>query len=81
MAYGTRGELNSRLSCVFCIMGCKPDLFNGAKNNPELFIMYVELEKEIGHTMFVEKKNSIPLYEYIGINTYSIPMKVIDNND
>ena len=43
---------NTRLSCVFCIMGCASDLANGKKHRPELFVKYVELEKETGWTMF-----------------------------
>ncbi|MFS0883317.1 phosphoadenosine phosphosulfate reductase family protein [Metabacillus niabensis] len=57
---------NKRLSCVFCIMGCVSDLRHGAENNPHLFKKYVELEKKIGHTMFMKKGKSIPLEEYIG---------------
>lgn len=43
---------NKRLSCVFCIMGCASDLRNGAKQRPDLFKKYVEIEKETGWTMF-----------------------------
>ncbi len=43
---------NERLSCVFCIMGCKGDLRNGAEQNPELFAKYIELEERTGYTMF-----------------------------
>ncbi len=43
---------NSRLSCVFCIMGSKNDLQNGARHNPELARKYIELEKRTGYTMF-----------------------------
>ena len=67
-AYGERGELNSRLSCVFCIMGSKNDLAHGARENPELFKKYVELEKAINHTMFMAKKQPIGLEEYIGVS-------------
>lgn len=45
-------EGNQRLSCVFCIMGCKGDLANGAKQNPALFAKYSELEERTGYTMF-----------------------------
>jgi len=45
-------EGNQRLSCVFCIMGCKGDLANGAKQNPALFAKYSELEARTGYTMF-----------------------------
>lgn len=56
---------NERLSCVFCIMGSKNDLRNGAKHNPALFKKYVELEKRIGHTMFMRKGEPIQINEYI----------------
>ena len=45
-------EGNQRLSCVFCIMGCKGDLQNGAKQNPQLLAKYIELEQRTGYTMF-----------------------------
>jgi DNA sulfur modification protein DndC len=60
-------EKNERLSCVFCIMGCQNDLRHGAEQNPELFKKYVELEKKIGHTMFMKKGKPIGLEEHIGI--------------
>lgn len=62
-------ERNERLSCVFCIMGCVNDLRNGAEQRPELFKKYVELEKKIGHTMFMKGKEPIPLEEYVGVKT------------
>ena len=46
---------NSRLSCVFCIMGCQSDLANGKKHRPELYAKYVELEQETGWTMFANQ--------------------------
>lgn len=54
-AYGKRGELNERLSCVFCIMGSVNDHRNGAKQRPELFAELVQMEKDMGHTMFPDK--------------------------
>lgn len=60
-------EKNERLSCVFCIMGCKNDLRHGAEQRPELYKKYVELEKKIGHTMFMKDKEAIGLEEHIGI--------------
>lgn len=57
---------NQRLSCVFCIMGSKNDLRNGAKQNPKLLIKYIELEKKIGHTMFLDKGKPVLINEYIG---------------
>ena len=43
---------NTRLSCVFCILGCVGDLRNGRKHRPELYEQYVALEQETGSTMF-----------------------------
>ena len=43
---------NKRLSCVFCILGCSGDLANGKKHRPELYEKYVQLEEEVGWTMF-----------------------------
>jgi len=43
---------NERLSCVFCIMGSKNDLRNGAKQRPELAAKYVELEERTGYNLF-----------------------------
>lgn len=60
-------EKNERLSCVFCIMGCVNDLRHGAEQRPELFKKYVELEKKIGHTMFMKGKSPISLEDHIGI--------------
>ena len=56
---------NERLSCVFCIMGSVNDLRHGAEQNPQLFRKYVELEKLIGHTMFMRGKEPIGLEDYI----------------
>ncbi|MDR6218280.1 phosphoadenosine phosphosulfate reductase family protein [Deinococcus soli (ex Cha et al. 2016)] len=42
---------NDRLSCMFCIMGCKGDLRNAAQFNPLLYAKYVELEHRTGYTM------------------------------
>lgn len=46
------GEGNERLSCVFCIMGSKNDIANGAQHRPELLDKIVELEERTGWTMF-----------------------------
>jgi 3'-phosphoadenosine 5'-phosphosulfate sulfotransferase (PAPS reductase)/FAD synthetase len=43
---------NERLSCMFCIMGCRGDLRNAARHNPELARKYIELEQRTGYTMF-----------------------------
>lgn len=58
---------NERLSCVFCIMGSLNDLRHGAEERPELYKKYVDLEKKIGHTMFVKGKQAIGLEDYIGV--------------
>ncbi|RAV18854.1 phosphoadenosine phosphosulfate reductase family protein [Paenibacillus contaminans] len=60
-------ERNEMLSCVFCIMGSVNDLRHGAERNPELYRKFVELEKKIGHTMFMRGKTPVPLEEHIGI--------------
>ncbi|WP_220471190.1 phosphoadenosine phosphosulfate reductase domain-containing protein [Cohnella cholangitidis] len=60
-------ERNERLSCVFCIMGSVNDLRHGAEKNPELYKQYVDLEKRIGHTMFMKGKTPIPLEKHVGI--------------
>jgi 3'-phosphoadenosine 5'-phosphosulfate sulfotransferase (PAPS reductase)/FAD synthetase len=43
---------NERLSCVFCIMGCKGDLRNGARQRPELAAKYIKLERSTGYGVF-----------------------------
>ena len=62
---------NKRLSCVFCIMGCKSDLNHGARQRPELFEQYVKLEKKTGYTLFpkqsLEEKAGITVNELRGI--------------
>jgi len=58
---------NERLSCVFCIMGSLNDLRHGAEKNPRLYKKYVDLEKKIGHTMFMKGKEAISLEEYTGV--------------
>ena len=47
---------NTRLSCIFCIMGCLNDLINGAKEHPEHYHQMVALERFTGHTMFGKSK-------------------------
>lgn len=64
---------NERLSCVFCIMGSRNDLRHGAEQNPELYRRYVELERRIGHTMFMKGKQPVWIDEYIGI-----PVQIIE---
>lgn len=60
----------SRLSCCFCIMSSKPDLCTAAKLNPKLFKAYVDLEKELNHSLMMPTKNKPPkfLEEFTGIS-------------
>lgn len=68
-AYGERGELNDRLSCVFCIMGSVNDHQNGARQRPKLFAKLVQMEKDMGHTMFegktLEERNNIKVEDLL----------------
>jgi 3'-phosphoadenosine 5'-phosphosulfate sulfotransferase (PAPS reductase)/FAD synthetase len=50
---------NKRLSCVFCVFGCKGDIVNGARQRPELFAKYAALEASTGFT--AKKKSLIDL--------------------
>lgn len=54
---------NQRLSCMFCIMGSRNDLRNAAKQNPELFARYVEVEKRTGYTMHQSRKSLTELVQ------------------
>lgn len=54
-AYGERGELNQRLSCVFCIMGSVNDHRHGAAQRPELYAKLKQMEVTMDHTMFMGK--------------------------
>jgi 3'-phosphoadenosine 5'-phosphosulfate sulfotransferase (PAPS reductase)/FAD synthetase len=47
---------NDRLSCVFCIMGSRRDIANGAKHRPELFAKLREIELRTGYTMHQSRK-------------------------
>ncbi|MFL5343054.1 MAG: phosphoadenosine phosphosulfate reductase family protein [Gemmataceae bacterium] len=49
----------TRLSCRFCIFAPLGQLMISARENPELFAEYVQLEKDIGHTFRV----NLPLAE------------------
>ena len=75
-AYGHRGSLNNRLSCTFCIMGSRNDLRHGAKERPGLYRQYVELEKQIGHTMFTKRIDGetipIPLEDHVGLTVNQV---------
>lgn len=53
---------NERLSCIFCIMGSRNDLANGARHHPELFARYVEIERRTGYTMHQSRR---PLTELV----------------
>lgn len=74
-AYGSRGSKNNRLSCIFCIMGSKNDLSNGAKDYPELYAKHVAIERVTGNTMFAKTKTvnkiksvtKIPLEDHTGV--------------
>jgi 3'-phosphoadenosine 5'-phosphosulfate sulfotransferase (PAPS reductase)/FAD synthetase len=48
---------NERLSCVFCIMGSRRDIANGARHRPDLFARYVDLERRTGYTMHMSRKS------------------------
>lgn len=41
---------NERLSCALCILGSKSDVLNGARHNPDLFALLVEMERDSGYT-------------------------------
>ena len=41
---------NERLSCALCVLGCIGDLKNGKKHHPELYQIFVDLEKKSGYT-------------------------------
>lgn len=45
------GKGMTRLSCCFCIMSSQRDLQCAAHLRPDLFKKYVQLEKDIGHTL------------------------------
>jgi 3'-phosphoadenosine 5'-phosphosulfate sulfotransferase (PAPS reductase)/FAD synthetase len=48
---------NERLSCVFCIMGSKTDILNGALARPELFARIAEVEARTGYTLHMSRKS------------------------
>lgn len=50
-------EGNERLSCVFCIMGSKNDIINGAKHRPELLSEISAWEEDTGYTMHMSRKS------------------------
>ena len=53
---------NERLSCVFCIMGSKTDLANGARHNPGLFETLKTWEEQTGFTWHADMR---PLAELV----------------
>lgn len=55
---------NQRLSSVFCIMGSRNDLANGARHHPALLARYVEIEQRTGYTMHQSRR---PLRELCGL--------------
>lgn len=63
---------NQRLSCVFCIMGSRNDLANGAVYNPQLLAKYLEIEKRTGYTMH---QSRIPLDVLVGAAPAVRPLK------
>jgi hypothetical protein len=52
------------------------DLRHGAEQRPDLLKKYIEIEKKIGHTMFMKNKQPIPLDEYLGIKAQEEPMQL-----
>lgn len=55
----------TRLSCCFCIMASKGDLRTSAKWNPEKLEEIADLEREIGHTIFMERGQPVGIKQYI----------------
>ena len=52
---------NERLSCVFCIMGSRNDILNGALARPELFARIAEVEARTGYTLHMSRKSLIQI--------------------
>lgn len=65
----------SRLSCCFCIMSNRADLCTAARLNPELFKAYVDLEKELNHSLMMPAKDGAQkfLEEFTGISAKEMP--------
>lgn len=55
----------TRLSCCFCILASRNDVTVAREHNPELFEEICTIEKEIGHTMRMDKGSPIGLAEFI----------------
>lgn len=68
----------SRLSCSFCIMSKKKDLGIAALERPDLFRKYEELEREVGHTIFVRKRKGevvrVPIREHLTTGRIRLPL-------
>jgi|TARA_Y100000310_G_C20704273_1_gene833457 3'-phosphoadenosine 5'-phosphosulfate sulfotransferase (PAPS reductase)/FAD synthetase len=62
-----------RLSCVFCIYSSDEDLRIAAKANPDLYKKYVELEKEVGFTLKMDRRG---LEAHTGIKVETDPMAI-----
>lgn len=60
---------NERLSCVFCIMGSARDIAHGARQRPELFEKYLEIERRTGYTMHQSRR---PLAEIVATGTAAL---------
>lgn len=41
---------NERVSCAICVLASRCDITNGARRNPELYQIYVQMERESGFT-------------------------------
>jgi DNA sulfur modification protein DndC len=65
----------SRLSCSFCIMSSQADLRVAAGLRPDLYARYVDLEQQIGHTVFTDSKGRpVPLEQHTGIPARRLPV-------
>lgn len=58
---------NARLSCALCILATKNDIRNGAKHNPDLLRIYVQMEREGGST-FKQDLALADIAEELGID-------------
>ena len=73
----------TRLSCSFCILASRADLRRAAELRPDLYRVYVELEKRIGHTL---SPSRIPLPVLTGMpvepaTVPALPAHCIRNRD
>ena len=51
----------SRLSCVFCIMANTKDLQTAARLRPETYRRYVALERQINHTVSMDRRSLVEI--------------------